>query len=192
MEPANARPLGFPFSFGVFQVYYSHHEPFASEPSGIAAIGTTATGIMYFAAPFSALASQRWPMSRRPGMALGLAIMVAALIAASFCNTVAGLIATQGVMYAVGGIFAYFPSMQYIDEWFVARKGLAYGVMWAGTGTAGTVVPFLLEWLLNSYGFRTALRVWSIVMVRTSAKLVRKHGHNRNTEVSFCFLSFFL
>jgi hypothetical protein len=34
---------GFPFSFGVFQEYYTTHEPFASEPSGIAIIGTTAT-----------------------------------------------------------------------------------------------------------------------------------------------------
>jgi hypothetical protein len=33
---------GFPFSFGVFQEYYSTHESFASEPFGIAAIGTTA------------------------------------------------------------------------------------------------------------------------------------------------------
>jgi hypothetical protein len=34
--------LGFPFSFGVFQEYYSNHEPFSSAPSGIATIGTTA------------------------------------------------------------------------------------------------------------------------------------------------------
>jgi len=43
---ANAlrRPFfaGFPFSYGVFQEYYSTHEPFVSEPFGIAAIGTTA------------------------------------------------------------------------------------------------------------------------------------------------------
>jgi hypothetical protein len=34
---------GFPFSFGVFQEYYTTHEPFSDEPSGIAIIGTTAT-----------------------------------------------------------------------------------------------------------------------------------------------------
>lgn len=34
--------LGFGFSFGVFQEYYSHHEPFAGSNS-IAAIGTTTT-----------------------------------------------------------------------------------------------------------------------------------------------------
>lgn len=34
---------GFPFSFGLFQEYYSSHEPFASNPGGIAVIGTTAS-----------------------------------------------------------------------------------------------------------------------------------------------------
>ena len=36
-------PSGLPFSFGIFQEYYSTHEPFSLEPSGIAAVGTTAT-----------------------------------------------------------------------------------------------------------------------------------------------------
>ena len=34
--------LGFPFSYGVFQEYYSTHAPFSPEPSGIAAIGSSA------------------------------------------------------------------------------------------------------------------------------------------------------
>ena len=34
---------GFLFSFGVFQEYYSKTEPFASEASGVALIGTCAT-----------------------------------------------------------------------------------------------------------------------------------------------------
>ena len=55
--------------------------------------------------------------------------------------------------------------MYVIDEWFVARKGLAYGVVWTGTGVSGATVPFLLQWLLDTYGFRTALRVWAIVLV---------------------------
>ena len=101
-------------------------------------------------------------------MLAGSIIMVTALIAASFCNSVSGLLATQGVLYAVGGLIIYFPSIQYIEEWFVVRRGMAYGVMWAGTGSAGIVVPFLLQWLLDSYGFRVALRTWAVILVRMS------------------------
>lgn len=119
---------------------------------------------MYFMSPFVAIAVQRWPQYRRTASICGLATMVSGLIAASFCNSVGGLIATQGVMYAIGGLAAYFPAMSLITEWFVARRGLAFGIMWAGTGIAGTVLPFLLQWLLDSYGYRTTLRVWALTL----------------------------
>ena len=35
--------VGFPYSFGVFQEYYLRQEQFSGSPSGVAAIGTTAT-----------------------------------------------------------------------------------------------------------------------------------------------------
>lgn len=60
----------------------------------------------------------------------------------------------------------YFPAIQILDEWFVRRKGLAYGIMWAGTGAAGVVFPFLFDWMLDKYGFRTTLRISAIFMVR--------------------------
>lgn len=65
---------------------------------------------------------------------------VVSLIAASYCNSTAALLATQGVLFAVGGLFLYFPAMYVIDEWFVARKGLAFGVVWTGTGFSGSVL----------------------------------------------------
>lgn len=39
-------PPGFPFSFGIFQKYYSSHEPFKGS-GNIAIIGTCTSGIMY-------------------------------------------------------------------------------------------------------------------------------------------------
>ncbi|RMY69438.1 hypothetical protein D0863_06460 [Hortaea werneckii] len=155
---------GFPFSFGIFQDYYINKNLFEGNEGGITAIGTTATGLMYFAASFVAVAGQRWPQYRRPTMLTGAALIVLSLIGASFCNTVAGLLATEGVLYAIGGVITYFPAIQYIDEWFIMKKGLAYGVVWAGTGSAGIVVPFFSQWLLDSFGFRTTLRVWAIIL----------------------------
>lgn len=40
----------------------------------------------------------------------------------------------EGVLYAIGGSLLYSPAMFYVDEWFVKKKGLAFGVMWAGVG----------------------------------------------------------
>jgi hypothetical protein len=40
------------------------------------------------------------------------------------------LIANQGVIYAIGGSIVYFPALLFVDEWFIQRKGLAFGVLW--------------------------------------------------------------
>ena len=155
---------GFPFSFGVFETYYSSHEPFSNDASGISAIGTTATGMMYFAAPFVYSVLRKWPRFRHASTYVGFGILLAALIAASFAQTVGQLIATQGVMYSIGGALHYFPTLLYLDEWFVQRKGVAFGVICAGGGAAGVAIPFTMDWVLNRYGFRTALRVWAVAV----------------------------
>lgn len=49
-----------------------------------------------------------------------------------------------------------------MPEWFVRRRGLAYGVIWADTRIGGFAFPLLFQWLLNQYGFGVALRVWSV------------------------------
>jgi MFS family permease len=98
--------------------------------------------------------------------------MAAGLIGASFAQTVSHLIITQGVLYAMGGCIIYYPILMYIDEWFIRRKGLAYGIMWAGTGMGGLTIPFILNALLSTYGFRTTLRIWAVALLVLSLPLV--------------------
>ncbi|KAM0807521.1 putative Major facilitator superfamily domain-containing protein, partial [Seiridium cardinale] len=63
----------------------------------------------------------------------------------SFCTTVSQLIATQGVLFGIGGCISYCPRVLYIDESFVQRKGTAYGIMWSAAGFGGVVLSLLLE-----------------------------------------------
>lgn len=125
---------GFPFSFGVFQDYYSTHPPFAGSRN-IAVIGTCAMGIMYLDLPIIFAVMQRWPKTRPFCTAAGLLVMCLALSLSSFSTTATHLMVTQGVIYAVGGSMAYAPCIIYMDEWFVKRKGLAFGIMWASCST---------------------------------------------------------
>ena len=149
---------GFAFSFGVLQEYYSTHKPFASRPGGIAAIGTTASGLMYMLMPFYFSAFQRWPQLKRYSTWVSLPLAAAALIGASFAQKVSHLILCQGVLYALAGNALVTPTITYLDEWFVRRKGLAIGIMWAGDGTGGVIMPLLLEALLSRVGFRWVSR----------------------------------
>ena len=123
---------------------------------------------MFLSSPLVALTLQRYPKIRRPASFIGLVITVLSLIVASFAQNTTTLLATQGVMYAIGGLTLYFPAMWVIDEWFIVRKGLAFGAVWTGTGVAGASMPFLSHYLLDKYGFRTALRVWAIVLVSST------------------------
>ncbi|KZL69050.1 major facilitator superfamily transporter [Colletotrichum incanum] len=161
---------GFPFAFGVFQSHYSTNPPFAGQPN-IAVIGTCAMGIMYLSGPIVIGLLRLFPRESRHAPILGLLVMCVALAASSFSHTVFHLIVTQGVFYAVGGAIAYCPCILYIDQWFVRRKGFAYGIMWSGTGLAGVVLPLLMEHLLGHMGFRMTLRLWSGLLFALTAPL---------------------
>ena len=98
--------------------------------------------------------------------------MCIALAGSSFSQSIAHLILSQGILYAIGGSLAYCPTIIFVDEWFIKKKGFAYGVMWAGTGVAGVFLPLVIQWLLSAYGFRTALRVWSLSLFILTAPLL--------------------
>ena len=96
---------------------------------------------------------------------LGLVLLTSSLVAALFATRVVHLVLCQGLLYGLGGALVYNPFLFYLDEWFVARKGLAYGVFWAGTGGCSCVMPWVMDWGLEHYGFRTTLRAWALFVV---------------------------
>ncbi len=44
--------------------------------------------------------------------------------------------------------------------------------MWAGTGVSGLIVPLVMSWGLERFGFRTMLRAWAILLVLLSTPLL--------------------
>src|SRR5277367_4836471 len=78
-------------------------------------------------------AYKQWPNLATRLKWAGLPTMATALIAGSFANKVSHLVLSQGVLYAIGGSIVYYPTLAFLDEWFIQRKGLAYGIMWVRT-----------------------------------------------------------
>ncbi|KAH8815513.1 major facilitator superfamily domain-containing protein [Xylogone sp. PMI_703] len=163
---------GFPFSFGILQEYYINHDPFRDHSKGVSAIGTTCSGIMYLAAPVLFLILHQYPQVRRKSCVGGLITVSAALILSSFCHTVSTLILTQGILYGIGGCFLYYPIYFFIDEWFITRKGLAFGIMWAGSGIGGLSGPLIMGRLLATYGFEVMIRAWAVALLLISGPLL--------------------
>lgn len=132
---------------------------------------------MYLAAPIVFAIYQHFPRFLRQSTYYGLPIVVLAIVLSSFATKVWHLILTQGVLYAIGGGLLYYPIFIFIDEWFIRRKGFAFGVMWAGSGTGGLTGPLILNWGLNRYGPGPFLRGWAIAFVRTfHGRLTVFHG----------------
>ncbi|KAI9371433.1 MFS general substrate transporter [Aspergillus egyptiacus] len=162
---------GFAFTYGVFQAYYTESEMFQNSDN-IAVIGTCAMGIMYLDLPLVFAAYRYWPRYQRIGCGIGVFVMCLALALSSLSTSVTHLIITQGIFYALGGSIAYSPCILLMEDWFDKRKGLAFGVMWAGTGLGGVILPIVMEQLLSRYGFQTTLRAFAIALFLLIAPLV--------------------
>lgn len=157
---------GFPSAFGVFLDAYLRDARFANQPHAdtlLPLIGNLTSGILYCTGPFVYPFIYRYPRSRRPAMWLGSAICFGSLMAASYTTKVTNLVAYQGVLYALGGVLLSHPCLSYTSEWFVERRGLAYGAIYAGTAVGGLLLPLLLPSLIEKRGSAVALRITAIV-----------------------------
>lgn len=82
------------------------------------------------------------------------------------------LILTQGVAYGLGFLIFYYPILSMVNEYWIARRGMAYGVLCGASGVSGAVMPFLLQALLAKYGYRTTLRAVAVALSLLTGPLI--------------------
>ncbi|KAG7088459.1 hypothetical protein E1B28_012448 [Marasmius oreades] len=148
---------GLPFTYGVFLDFYKNRD-FRDAPPGLIALpGSLCTGILCLSTIYVMPIINRFPAHKFKIMLVGYVVCVSGLIGAAFATEASHLVATQGVLYSVGGSLLYYPMMTYLFEWFVVRKGFAYGVLFSGASTGGVVMPFIIRTLLERYGRKVTL-----------------------------------
>ncbi|GAW14682.1 hypothetical protein ANO14919_040850 [Xylariales sp. No.14919] len=184
---------GLTISFGVFQAYYDRLDGFRDSKPNIPVIGTLATSFIFLGTPFATPLVKRYHAWRQWTIVAGCTLCAASLVGASFTDSVAGLIATQGTLYGIGVLVVYAPLVSLINEWFIDRRGFAYGIVFAGGGVSGVGLPFLVEWLLASYGYHTTLRIIAVAQVVLLApvlpfvkpRVASSSSETTGTEVDF-------
>lgn len=105
-------------------------------------------------------------------IAIGWPLCIISLVAGSFANSLGILILTQGVLYGVGFIIFYYPILSMVDEYWVRRRGMAYGLLCSASGVSGAVTPLTLQALLNKYGHRTTLRGVAVFLFVLTGPLI--------------------
>ena len=152
-------------NYGVFQEYYSGHWTLRGSQAATGVIGTTSNGVMYLSMPFLfALFTKRWARWRQTAALCGAALTCVSFLLSSFSTQVWHLIATQGVLAALGCALIYSPTTLSLGEWFTStNRSVAYGVVLSCKNIVGSAFPFLMHSLLDRYGFRTTMRIWAAV-----------------------------
>ena len=90
-------------------------------------------GISYLGAPLVSRAATRYAKFQRYMIWGGFSVCLLALVCSSFANQIWHLIVTQGIIYGIGIQIMYYPVLSMLNEWFVKRRGLAYGIMFVQT-----------------------------------------------------------
>jgi len=75
---------------------------------------------------------------------IGFIIMCLALSMSSFASNTGHLIISQGVAYGIGASLAYAPTIVFMDDWFVQKRGLAFGIMWVSISglQSDMIIPY--------------------------------------------------
>lgn len=99
-------------------------------------------------------------------------LCITGLVLGSFASTLEVLILTQGVAYGLGFLVFYYPILSMVNEYWVARRGMAYGVLCGASGVSGSAMPFVLQALLAKYGYRTTLRAVAASLALLTGPLI--------------------
>ncbi|KAL5115147.1 hypothetical protein ACEQ8H_006983 [Pleosporales sp. CAS-2024a] len=164
---------GFAMSYGVLQEFYYDHWTLGGGRALTGIIGTTSNGVMYLSMPLLfALFTKRWVRYRQTAALCGALIACASFVLSSRSQHVWHLIATQGVLAALGCALMYSPLTLTLGESFntenrICNRAIAYGICLSTKNIVGSVCPFLFRGLLDGYGFRTALLIWAAIMLST-------------------------
>lgn len=113
----------------------------------------------------------------------GALISGLSLILSSFSQEIWHLVLCQGVLQALGCTLLFSSTTIYLDEWFVKRKGLAFGLVLSVKAAGGVGTPLLFGYLLSRWGFRMTLRIWattSFVVAVSAISLLRSRNQPIN------------
>ncbi|KAI7881456.1 MFS general substrate transporter [Lichtheimia hyalospora FSU 10163] len=97
-------------------------------------------------------------------MMIGNVICPLGLFLASATTQLWQVYLTQGLLFGLGGGFCFNASFILPSQWFVRNRGLANGIGNTGVAFGGMVFSPLANYLIQTLGYRNALRVMGCIV----------------------------
>ncbi|OAL06079.1 MFS general substrate transporter [Phaeosphaeriaceae sp. SRC1lsM3a] len=148
---------------GVFQNYYQMHQLHDYSPSTIAWISSIQIFVMFFPGPIVG-----WVYDNhgpRYLLIFGTFFHVLGLMMTSLCTEYWQFILAQGICSPLGLNCIFQAGTSTIPTWFFKKRGLAYGVMAAGSGLGGIIFPIMASHLIPKVGFGWTMRTIAFLIL---------------------------
>ncbi|OTA99694.1 hypothetical protein M426DRAFT_67314 [Hypoxylon sp. CI-4A] len=161
---------------GVFQAYYSTHQLRDYSASTIGWIPSAETFLLFLGVPiFGGLFDRLGP---RVILVIGTVLHVGGLLGTANCRTYGQFFAAQSIVSAMGTGAIFVAGTTAVGTWFHARRGLALGVVSAGSALGAVIGTAVIPVLFDSIGFpwtmRAAALTYFVLLVVAIATLTRR------------------
>jgi MFS family permease len=148
---------------GVFQNYYQMNQLRDYSPSTIAWIPSIQIFVMFFPGPIVG-----WVYDNHGPKYLilfGTFFHVLGLMMTSLCTEYYQFILAQGICSPLGLNCIFQAGTSTIPTWFLKKRGLAFGIMAAGSGLGGIIFPIMASHLIPEVGFGWTMRIIAFVIL---------------------------
>uniref|UniRef100_A0A1B0BJ74 Major facilitator superfamily (MFS) profile domain-containing protein n=1 Tax=Glossina palpalis gambiensis TaxID=67801 RepID=A0A1B0BJ74_9MUSC len=142
-------------SFGVLFIEFL--EAFHASPATAAWIPALCYFLYSSLGPVSSILSVKY--SYRTVTILGGASAALGMIASFWASSVAYLYLSYGVLVGIGAGLSFPPTVYIVTSYFVKLRGLANGLCISGSALGSIILPPVLRWLLETYGYRGAVLI---------------------------------
>lgn len=137
-------------TFGVLLVDFT--EAFEATPAEVAWIPALCYFLYSSLGPLSSILSVKY--SFRTVTLLGGAFAAAGMMITFWASSIVYLYLSYGVMVGIGAGLSFPPTVYIVTSYFVRLRGLANGLCISGSALGSIILPPVLRYLLETYGYR--------------------------------------
>jgi MFS family permease len=120
--------------------------------------------------PIAGWLIQKFPLKNL--MLAGCAILGSGLLLHANASSVVVVYAARIVMGISLGFVGVLPCVVLVSNWFVHQRGTALGILLTGTSVGGVIIPPIATPLIESFGWRMAMSLLSLIIWLILAPLI--------------------